>query len=104
MKEVHVRAKPSVELRCQFKSIPGVSFINMFYDPCTRGQNVSVQLDCLGGVTLSSDAVDALMYDELDDFKKDSNIFLYKTAVQVELFEACKEGIAVLVKMVRASK
>lgn len=45
MSKINVTGYPRVKVRCQFNTIPGVSYIHLEFDPHSRGNQVAGKVE-----------------------------------------------------------
>lgn len=99
MAKFSVTGYPRVNIRCQFDEIPGVTHIELVFDPHARCNQVSGKIDSLCGEFLINDQVitSALSGEQA------GSLYILKKEVFEEISEAIKEGFKTLQNMVKAS-
>lgn len=99
MSKFSVMGYPRVNIRCQFDEIPGVTHIELVFDPHSRGNQVSGNIDSAYGEFLINDQViiSALSGNQA------GSLYILKKEVFEEISEAIKEGFKTLQNMIKAS-
>lgn len=99
MAKFSVTGYPRVNIRCQFDEIPGVTHIELVFDPHSRCNQVSGKIDSMYGEILINDqvVVSALSGEQA------GSLYILKKEVFEEISEAIKEGFKTLQNMVKAS-
>ena len=99
MSKIHVTGYPRVKVRCQFDTIPGVSYIHMEFDPHSRGNQVAGKIEtAYGDFPLDDQTVNNCL-----ERVPSGSLFILKKSVFEEISEAVEAGFATLRKMVKAS-
>ena len=99
MSKFSVMGYPRVNIRCQFDEIPGVTHIELVFDPHSRCNQVSGKIDSAYGEFLINDQViiSALSGNQA------GSLYILKKEVFEEIAEAIKEGFKTLQNMIKAS-
>lgn len=99
MSKFSVTGYPRVNIRCQFDEIPGVTHIELVFDPHSRCNQVSGKIDSAYGEFLINDQVivSAISGEQA------GSLYILKKEVFEEISEAIKEGFKTLQNMVKAS-
>lgn len=99
MSKFSVTGYPRVNIRCQFDEIPGVTHIELVFDPHSRCNQVSGKIDSAYGEFLINDqvVVSAISGEQT------GSLYILKKEVFEEISEAIKEGFKTLQNMVKAS-
>lgn len=99
MSKFSVTGYPRVNIRCQFDEIPGVTHIELVFDPHSRCNQVSGKIDSAYGEFLINDQVviSAISGEQA------GSLYVLKKEVFEEISEAIKEGFKTLQNMVKAS-
>lgn len=50
MSDIHVTGISQVNIRCQFKTVPGVTHITLSHDPYSRGRQLTGVIKFFGGI------------------------------------------------------
>lgn len=100
MSKFSVTGYPRVNIRCQFDEIPGVTHIELVFDPHSLGNQVSGKIDSAYGEFLINDQViiSALSGNQA------GSLYILKKEVFEEISEAIKEGFKTLQNMIKASR
>ena len=87
--DFHVTCIPRVEIRCQFKTVPGVTHITLVYDPYTRGSKVSGNITCpYGDIPLTEQVIISAICDNTAA----GALYMLKRETFNEIAEALKAG------------
>ena len=99
MSKFSVTGYPRVNIRCQFDEIPGVTHIELVFDPHSLGNQVSGKIDSAYGEFLINDQViiSALSGNQA------GSLYIMKKEVFEEISEAIKEGFKTLQNIIKAS-
>lgn len=99
MSKFSVMGYPRVNIRCQFDEIPGVTHIELVFDPHSLYNQVSGKIDSAYGEFLINDQVviSALSGNQA------GSLYILKKEVFEEIAEAIKEGFKTLQNMIKAS-
>lgn len=99
MSKFSVTGYPRVNIRCQFDEIPGVTHIELVFDPHSLYNQVSGKIDSAYGEFLINDQViiSALSGNQA------GSLYILKREVFDEISEAIKEGFKTLQSMIKAS-
>ncbi|AUV57585.1 hypothetical protein KP1_226 [Klebsiella phage KP1] len=99
MSKFSVTGYPRVNIRCQFDEIPGVTHIELVFDPHSRDNQVSGKIDSAYGEFSINDQViiSALSGNQA------GSLYILKKEVFEEISEAIKEGFKTLQSMIKAS-
>ncbi|CAD2272935.1 TPA: hypothetical protein ACP45T_003782 [Klebsiella quasipneumoniae] len=99
MSKFSVMGYPRVNIRCQFDEIPGVTHIELVFDPHSLYNQVSGKIDSAYGEFLINDQViiSALSGNQA------GSLYILKKEVFEEISEAIKEGFKTLQNMIKAS-
>lgn len=99
MSKFSVTGYPRVNIRCQFDEIPGVTHIELVFDPHSLYNQVSGKIDSAYGEFLINDQViiSALSGNQA------GSLYILKKEVFEEIAEAIKEGFKTLQNMIKAS-
>ena len=99
MPKFSVIGYPRVNIRCQFDEIPGVTHIELVFDPHSRCNQVSGKIDSSYGEFLINDqvVVSAISGEQA------GSLYILKKEVFEEIAEAIKEGFKTLQNMIKAS-
>ena len=99
MSKFSVTGYPRVNIRCQFDEIPGVTHIELVFDPHSLGNQVSGKIDSAYGEFLINNQViiSALSGNQA------GSLYILKKEVFEEIAEAIKEGFKTLQSMIKAS-
>lgn len=99
MSKFSVTGYPRVNIRCQFDEIPGVTHIELVFDPHSLYNQVSGKIDSAYGEFLINDQViiSALSGNQA------GSLYILKKEVFEEISEAIKEGFKTLQNMIKAS-
>lgn len=104
MSDISVKPIANVEVRCQFKTIPGVCHIYMTHRP-QRGFPYSISFDLLGTkLSLDEEAIFGVLTNDIKEFSSDVIVKLFTNVVRKELFEACVVGMKTLNTMAKSVK
>ena len=100
MSKFSVTGYPRVNIRCQFDEIPGVTHIELVFDPHSLYNQVSGKIDSAYGEFLINDQViiSALSGNQA------GSLYILKKEVFEEISEAIKEGFKTLQNMIKASE
>lgn len=100
MSKFSVTGYPRVNIRCQFDEIPGVTHIELVFDPHSRCNQVSGKIDSAYGEFLINDQVviSAISGEQA------GSLYILKKEVFEEIAEAIKEGFKTLQSMIKASE
>lgn len=99
MSKINVTGYPRVKVRCQFNTIPGVSYIHLEFDPHSRGNQVAGKVEsCYGDIPLDDQVIHGCMHGH-----KCGSLFILTKAPFEEISEAVKAGMETLCQMVKAS-
>ena len=100
MSKFSVTGYPRVNIHCQFDEIPGVTHIELVFDPHSRDNQVSGKIDSAYGEFLINDQViiSALSGNQA------GSLYILKKEVFEEISEAIKEGFKTLQSMIKASE
>lgn len=99
MSKISVTGYPRVKVRCQFDTIPGVSYIRLEFDPHSRGNQVAGKVETAYGDFPLNDQV---IHNCLQKSPSGS-LFVLKKSVFEEIAEAVTAGMGTLRDMVKAS-
>lgn len=99
MPKFSVIGYPRVNIRCQFDEIPGVTHIELVFDPHSRCNQVSGKIDSSYGEFLINDQVVASAISG----EQAGSLYILKREVFEEISEAIKEGFKTLQSMIKAS-
>ena len=99
MPKISVTGYPRVNIRCQFDEIPGVTHIELVFDPHSLCNQVSGKIDSAYGEFLINDqvVVSAISGEQA------GSLYILKKEVFEEIAEAIKEGFKTLQSMIKAS-
>ncbi|WPH68261.1 putative DNA adenine methyltransferase [Klebsiella phage ValerieMcCarty02] len=99
MSKFSVTGYSRVNIRCQFDEIPGVTHIELVFDPHSLYNQVSGKIDSAYGEFLINDQViiSALSGNQA------GSLYILKKEVFEEISEAIKEGFKTLQNMIKAS-
>lgn len=99
MSKISVTGYPRVKVRCQFDTIPGVSYIHLEFDPHSRGNQVSGKVETsYGDFPLNDQLI-------LNCIQKTAagSLYILKKSVFEEIASAVKDGMVILRRMIIAS-
>lgn len=100
MADIHVTGYPAIKVRCQFDTIPGVSYIHMAFDPHSRGNQVVGKVEtAYGDFPLD----DQIINNCIGNKTASGSLFILKKSVFIEVADAVEKGMQVLRDMVKAS-
>lgn len=96
---IHVTGLPRVNVRCEFKTIPGVTHITMEFSPYSRGNLVTGKIDSpYGEFSLDDqDINNCLLRRQLECLS------IFKKDTFEEIAKAVEDGFNVLRSMVKVS-
>ena len=103
MSDIHVTGISQVNIRCQFKTVPGVTHINLSHDPYSRGRQLTGVIKFFGGIggnefTIGDDEIVGCK------LKVQKGVLeLFNDEVFDEISQAVNKGMVTLVKMIKAS-
>ena len=104
MSDIHVTGIAQVNIRCQFKTVPGVTHITLSHDPYSRGRQLTGAIKFFGGIggnefTIGENEIAGcklkVQYGVLE---------LFSDEVFNEIAQAVNKGMVTLVKMIETSR
>ena len=99
MAKISVIGYPCINIRCQFDNIPGVTHIGLTFDPHSRGNQVSGEIEsAYGKIPLNDQVLVAAL-----SGNQAGSLYILKHEAFDEISEALKKGMLTLRKMVKAS-
>jgi hypothetical protein len=100
MSNISVTGYPRVKVRCQFETIPGVSYIHLEFDPHSRGNQVAGKVEtAYGDFPLDDQVINGCIGEKTAC----GSLFILKKSVFIEVADAVEKGMQVLRDMVKAS-
>lgn len=107
MSDIHVTGIAQVNIRCQFKTVPGVTHITLSHDPYSRGRQLTGVITFYAGFGGNEFTVGEIVGRKLKVQKNVLELFndLYDDSDEVfdEIAQAVNKGMVTLVKMIDAS-
>lgn len=100
MSKISVTGYPTIKVRCQFDTIPGVSYIHMAFDPHSRGNQVAGKVETAYGDFPLDDQV---INNCIGAKTQSGSLFILKKSVFEEIAGAVEQGFKTLRDMVKAS-
>lgn len=100
MSKISVTGYPRIKVRCQFDTIPGVSYIHLEFDPHSRGNQVSGKVETSYGDFPLNDQV---INNCVGAKSQSGSLFILKKSVFEEIACAVEQGFKTLRDMVKAS-
>lgn len=103
MSDIHVTGISQVNIRCQFKTVPGVTHITSSHDPYSRGRQLTGVIKFFGGIggnefTIGDDEIIGCK------LKVQKGVLeLFSDEVFDEISQAVNKGLLTLIKMIKAS-
>lgn len=101
MSDIHVTGISQVNIRCQFKTVPGVTHITLSHDPYSRGRQLTGVITFYAGVGGNEFTVGEFVGCKLKVQK--GVLELFNDEVFDEISQAVNKGMVTLVKMIKAS-
>lgn len=99
MSKISVIGYPRVKVRCQFDTIPGVSYIHLEFDPHSRGNQVVGKVEtAYGEFPLNDQIIHNCLHKS-----PSGSLFILKKSVFEEIAEAVIAGMETLRAMVKVS-
>lgn len=103
MSDIHVTGIAQVNIRCQFKTIPGVTHITLSHDPYYRGRQLTGVIKFFGGIGGNEFTIGD---DEIIGCKlkiQKGVLELFSVEIFDEISQAINKGMVTLIKMIKAS-